>query len=177
MSDPYPYLGEIRMFGGVDPPPLPGWAVCDGRLLQISEFPELYSVIGNMYGGDGSQTFAVPDLRGRVPLHVCAGTYAPAQTGGAEQVILDITQLPSHTHVALAAATKAGTDTPTGNFWAGSSKYQEYATAPDGTVMSAQALTAFGGGQAHDNMHPYLPINFIIALHGRPPSRDEEEAS
>lgn len=169
------FVGEIRMFGGANAPP--GWVICDGRLLQVSEQTDLYNVIGNLYGGDGDTTFAVPDLRGRVPVHVAAGSYAPAQTGGAEQVILDVTQLPGHTHVALAAATKAGTSTPAGNFWAGSPKYTEYATAPDGTVMSTQALTAFGGGQAHENMHPYLPITFIIALTGRFPTGHGEEAS
>jgi len=167
------FVGEIRMFGGDYAPR--NWAICDGRLLQIGDYDELFNLIGTLYGGDGATTFAVPDLRGRMPMHVAAGAYLPAQKGGVEQVTLDITQVPSHSHVALAAATEAGASSPTRNFWAGSAKYAEYATAPDGTVMSALALTAVGGGQAHDNMPPYLPINFIIALTGLYPPPPEEE--
>jgi len=168
LSDPY--VGEIRMFGGDYAPQ--GWAICDGKLLQISDYPELYNLLGTLYGGDGNTTFAVPDLCGRVPIHRGPG-YATAQKGGLEQVTLTPSELPQHNHAPVQAAkTKAGASAPSGAFWAGSPSYQEYASAPDGsTVMAPGALTTAGSGQAHDNMSPFLAVNFIIAVFGHfPPS-------
>jgi microcystin-dependent protein len=162
-----PYVGEIRMFAGNFAPQ--GWAFCDGSLLAIADYTPLYDLIGTTYGGDGQTTFALPNLLGRVPVHQANG-FSLGQSAGSEEVTLTQSQLPTHSHVPQAARTTQGVNTPAGNVWAASPEYAEYGPAPDSS-MSAQALASTGGGQPHDNMVPYLAINFIIALFGIFPSQ------
>lgn len=168
MSDPY--IGEIRMFAGNFAPV--GWEFCNGQQLPISEFDALYALIGTRYGGDGVNYFNLPNLQSRIPVHMGpAPTYALAATGGVESVVLGNAQMPVHRH-ALAASSSAGTATsPSGNVWAPNSE-TPYSTVTAGAVpMSPAALPAAGGGgQAHDNMPPFLALNFIIALYGIYPS-------
>jgi microcystin-dependent protein len=166
MADPF--IGEIRMFGGNFAPQ--GWAMCNGALMPISENDALFTLIGTTYGGDGQSTFALPNLQSRVPMHVGPG-FALAQMGGEEQVTLTTNQLPAHSHVPAASTSNAGSSGPSGNVWAASPQYTEYAAAPDGTVMAAGAIGVAGGGQPHDNMVPFLCINFILSLFGIFPSQ------
>jgi microcystin-dependent protein len=162
-----PYIGEIRMFGGNFAPL--GWALCDGRQLAIGENEALFTLIGTTYGGDGQVTFAVPDLRSRVPLHVGQGNgLSPqvlGQTGGAETVTLQVNQLPQHTHNAGADATGGTQPNPQSAIWAASGLNQFSSNSPN-TTMNAAAIGNSGGNQPHENMLPFLALNFIIALEG-----------
>ncbi len=170
-----PYLGEIRMFAGNFAPV--GYAFCNGQLLLISEYEALFTLIGTTYGGDGQTTFALPDLRGRLPMHQGTGaglsTRVIGQTGGSETVTLTLNQLPQHTHVATGSGTDGNSLSPAGNVWAagagGANAYNN--TAPN-TAMNAQTIGQAGGNQPHEIMSPFLAINFIIALLGRFPSRN-----
>jgi microcystin-dependent protein len=168
-----PLLGQISMFAGNFAPR--GWALCDGRLLLISQYTQLYSVLGNIYGGDGRTTFALPDLRGRAPIHEGQGPGLSdkrlGQRGGAEQVILQVSNLPSHTH-SLNASTATGTsNVPTGNVHADTSVFdKEYATTAN-TAMSGTAIGNTGGNIPVSIVQPYLTITYIIALQGTFPSR------
>jgi len=162
-----PYIGEIRMFAGSFAPV--GWAFCDGALQAIADNQALFQLLGTTYGGDGVTTFALPDLRGRVPLHFGASagtsTYTLAQTGGVESVILSLNQIPSHSH-APQGQSGAGTQaSPQGNVWAASALGQFSASAPS-VPMAANALGTVGAGQAHDNMLPFTCVTFIISLFG-----------
>ncbi|WLR52037.1 tail fiber protein [Bacillus tianshenii] len=167
------YIGEIRMFSGNYAPQ--GWAFCDGQILPISQNEALYSLIGGIYGGDGRTTFALPDYRGRIPLHqgtnpLTGTTYNLGQKGGTETVTLIEQHLPSHTH-RVAASSQAGTSNdPTNAVWSGSGINQYSDQTPDGT-MSQEAITDVGGNQAHENMMPSLTISYIIALTGIYPQR------
>lgn len=166
-----PYIGEIRMFGGTFAPC--GWAFCNGQLLSIAENTALYSLLGTTYGGDGQNTFALPDLRGRAPVHI-GSTYPQGTSIGVENVTLTTTQMPTHSHPALALSSAGSSATPGGNYWAASSKsdnqYTNTLSAPN--PMNAAATTISGGSQPHDNMQPYLVISFIIALEGIYPPRN-----
>ena len=170
-----PFVGEIRMFAGNFPPV--GWAFCDGSLLSISENEVLFVLIGTTYGGDGQVTFALPDLRGRVPVHQGQGpglsNRVIGQLSGTENVTLIAGQLPAHTHVLNATATAAASSNGvagslTGAVAAGT---QIYGSAPGGAPMAASALTSTGGNQPHNNMAPFLSVNFIISLFGIFPSQ------
>lgn len=164
-----PYIGEIRMFGGNFAPA--GWAFCNGQLLAIAENDALFALIGTTYGGDGEQTFALPDLRGRLPLHITTG-YPLGQAGGSESVTLTLNQIPNHSHIPQASSQAGGASDPTGNVWAGSSLNQFTTDVP--TVpgsMNSGAIAAAGGGQPHENMMPYLTVSFIISLFGIFPSQ------
>ncbi|GAA0745322.1 phage tail protein [Dactylosporangium roseum] len=162
-----PYIGEIRMMAFGFPPRY--WALCDGQLLPITQNAALFSILGITYGGNGQTTFALPDLRGRRPVHV--GTaYSLGQTGGAETHALGLTELPVHTHVPRATAT-GGQPTPTGTVWA--PMPGGYAPGPD-THMAAASVAVVGNGQPHENMPPFLTVNFVIALQGIFPSRPQE---
>lgn len=164
-----PFIGEIRMFAGNFAPV--GWALCHGQILAISQYETLFSLIGTTYGGDGQLTFALPDLRGRVPVHHGAG-YVQGQIGGSESVTLTVEQLPAHSHTAVGSTT-ADENTLAGNYWSGSSAVIQYVPgASANTTMNAGALAARGGSQPHDNMAPYLALNFIIALEGVYPTQD-----
>lgn len=163
------YVGEIRMFAGTFAPV--GWAFCDGSMLSIAENEVLFMLLGTTYGGDGQTTFRLPDLRGRIPIHMgqnpnTGTTYNIGQQGGVEAVTLNAQQMPAHNH-AVRATTAAGTITsPSGAIWANST-LKEFATTGVATsAMAANAVMAAGRNQPHDNMMPYLGINFIISLYG-----------
>jgi microcystin-dependent protein len=163
-----PYIGEIRIFAGNFAPV--GWLLCQGQLLPISQYDVLFNLIGTTYGGDGQNTFALPNLASRIPYHQGSG-YTLGQMGGVEQVTLTGQQIPVHNHLAQGSSAGAGKAEPAGNVWGnwGQSMYQSTASAPD-TTMSPQALLPSGGGQPHDNMPPFLCLNFIIATEGIYPS-------
>lgn len=164
-----PMIGEIRMFAGNFAPL--GWALCNGQLLSIAGNDFLFTLIGTTYGGDGQTNFALPDLRGRVPIHDGLGaglsSYVQGQTGGTEQVTLNVNQMPAHNHVPQCLSTAGTSKNPKGQVWAadgGGSTFSYSSTANN--PMAAGALGVAGGSQPHDNVQPYLGINFIIALVG-----------
>jgi len=168
-----PYVGEIRMFGGSFNPA--GWMFCDGAVLPISENEVLFQLIGTTYGGDGQETFALPDLRGRVPIHMGQGSglsnYQIAENGGVESVTLTVQQMPAHNHTPQ-TANAGGSETPNGNFWANTATGKPYGAAPTTVVMNAATIAATGGNQPHDNAIPYLGINYIISLFGVFPTQN-----
>lgn len=160
-----PYVGEIRIFAGNFPPA--GWAFCDGALMPISENDTLFTVIGTTYGGDGQSTFGLPDLRGRLPVHQGNG-YQLAQSGGVESVTLTVSQIPSHTHAARCSSGGQNTSAnPINGTW-NTSDVMQYATSavPPDSTMNPAALDPTGGSQPHDNMMPYIGLNFILSLFG-----------
>jgi microcystin-dependent protein len=159
-----PYVGEIRMFGGSYAPE--GWAPCDGRLLKIADYEELFQAIGNCYGGDGTDTFALPDLRGRVPISI-SDDYPLGKSGGEEKVQLTVEELPAHTH-AVRASNTGGQENPFNNFW-GYSRSNPYFTGAGTVTMNQVAITPEGNDAAHENRIPYQAINFVIALTGKWP--------
>ena len=163
-----PYVGEIRMFAGNFAPN--GWMYCEGQLLPISENEVLFQLLGTTYGGDGQSTFALPDLRGRLPIHQGAG-FVLAQTGGAEEVTLTANQIPSHSHPFLASSNPGGTANPQGSVTANSPNVQVYIEDVPGVNMSASAISPVGGSQPHTNFQPYLCVGFIISLFGVFPSQ------
>ena len=161
------YVGEIRMFGGNFPPL--GWAFCDGQLMPISENETLFNLIGTTYGGDGQETFALPDLRGRFPMHVGPG-FGLGQVGGVETVTLTVSQIPNHNHTVLAQSNSGTQASPSNGVWAKSSLNQFSSLSPNAN-MNAGALSATGGSQPHDNMPPYLAVSFILSLFGDFPTQ------
>ena len=162
-----PYVGEIRMFGGNFPPV--GWLFCDGQQLPISENETLFQLIGTTYGGDGQETFNLPNLQSRVPMHQGSGVIL-AEAAGVEEVTLTTQQIPVHNHTFLGAAVPGDQITAAGNLTANSLNVTPYINqAPDGP-MSVQAITPVGGSQPHTNIQPYLCITFIISLFGIFPS-------
>lgn len=167
-----PYVGEIRLFGGNFAPA--GWMFCDGQLLAISENDTLFSLIGTTYGGDGQSTFALPDLRGRVPIHQGAGpgnsNRTVGESGGVEAVVLTPTQLPAHRHVLLATSRLADTAAVGGRITARSTTVDIYINESPAVALAPQAATLAGGSQPHENMMPTLGISFIISLFGIYPS-------
>lgn len=164
-----PYLGEIKMFAGTFA--INGWAFCDGSLLPISQYDALFSLLGTTYGGDGQQTFALPDLRGRAPVHASSSMPQGLVTG-TESVTLTQAQLPGHGHT-IATAAGGTVANPTGAFLAGTGSgnelYVPTNTAPAALVGSE--IGAAGGNQPHDNMMPFTAVTFLIALEGIYPSR------
>lgn len=163
-----PYVGEIRMFAGNFAPV--GWALCQGQIIPISENETLFNLIGTTYGGDGQQTFALPNLQSRIPLHV-GPSFALGQTAGEEEVTLTREQMPAHAH-ALIASTASGTQSsPAGNTLAASATVALYNGNPPNQVLAAPAVQNTGGGQPHENMQPFLVLNFIISLFGVYPSQ------
>ncbi|WP_284638160.1 phage tail protein [Paenibacillus silviterrae] len=165
------YLGEIRMFAGNFAPQ--GWALCNGQLMSIAENEALFALLGTTYGGDGQTTFALPDLRGRLPIHPSTD-YALGSQGGTETVTLLSNQLPVHTHTANASTAEATDVSPTNDVWAATIKaHYSNGTGQTPAAMNAGAIESIGGGQAHDNMMPTLTISFIISLYGVfPPQPD-----
>jgi microcystin-dependent protein len=161
-----PYVGEIRMFAGNFAPS--GWMFCEGQLLPIAENETLFQLIGTAYGGDGRTTFALPDLRGRLPVHQGNG-FALAQTGGAEAVTLAVAQLPAHGHPMRGSSDPAGARSPQGGVL-GRAPAGAYASEFTPGVLSPQAVAPAGGGQPHTNVQPYLCVHFIISLFGIFPS-------
>ena len=163
-----PYVGEIRMFAGNFAPA--GWMFCSGQLLPISEYETLFNLIGTTYGGDGQSTFALPDLQGRLPLHMGNG-FVLAETGGVEEVTLTVSQIPAHSHSLLASATTGDQINPAGNLPANSFNVTPYINDVPNGNMSASAISAVGGNQPHINFQPYLCVDFIISLFGIFPSQ------
>jgi len=164
------FMGEIRMVGFNFAPV--GWALCNGQLLSIADNEALYYLIGTTYGGDGQTTFALPNLQSRVPMHQGNG-HALGEMGGAEQVALNVSQLPPHIHLPQATQYYGGTSSdPTGNIWAMSEASKQYVAGDQPNApMSQAAMARTGGGRPHDNMPPYQAIYFVIALSGIYPSQ------
>lgn len=168
------YVGEIRMFAGNFAPV--GWVLCNGQLLSIAENDLLFMLLGTTYGGDGQTNFAVPDLRGRIPIHMgqnptTGTTYSIGQKGGSETVTLTVDQLASHTHPVYATKQTGDLANPSNAVWATSNLNQFSDQGVVDTVMAADTVSPAGGGQAHDNMMPFLCVNYIIAAEGLFPSR------
>jgi len=170
-----PFIAEIIMFGGNFAPR--GWAFCDGQLLAISQNTALFSLLGTTYGGDGRTTFGLPDLRGRVPVHPGNGPGLPpyqlGQKGGEAAVTLNTNQIPAHTHVPNCQSGEASSQSPVDAVWAkeAAGATATYASGPGNDQMNGAALGNTGGNQSHNNMPPYLGVNYIIALVGLYPSR------
>ena len=162
-----PYIGEVRLFGGNFAPV--GWSFCDGSLLSIASYEALFNLIGTTYGGDRQTTFALPDLRGRVPVHV-GGQFTLGQQGGSEQVTLTSAQLPAHQHSPAAVSGSGGTGSPKSAVWAGASSSM-YASGTADAPMNAATGSPAGSSQPHDNLSPFLVLTFIIALDGIYPSQ------
>ena len=164
-----PYVGEIRMFAGNFAPA--GWMFCEGQLLPISENETLFQLIGTTYGGDGQSTFALPDLRGRIPIHQGNG-FILAETGGAEEITLTAQQIPAHSHPLLASTGSASASDPAGNVGARITAAAVFAYGTDNPAqpLSSQAVGPVGGSQPHTNFQPYLCVDFIISLFGIFPS-------
>jgi microcystin-dependent protein len=169
-----PYVGEIRMFGGNFPPA--GWMLCEGQTLPISENEVLFQLIGTTYGGDGQETFNLPNLQGRAPLHMGQGpgisqSYQIGEQAGVESVTLTTQQIPIHNHSFLASIDAALSTDPTNQTIAQSSQIHIFTEDVTNRQMNAVALTPIGGSQPHENMQPYLCISFIISLFGVFPSQ------
>ena len=170
-----PYIGEIRMFGASFAPA--GWALCQGQLMPISENDTLFTLIGTTYGGDGQETFGIPDLQGRAPMHMGKGpavsqTYQIGEKAGVEVVTLTTQQIPIHNHAFLINSA-IGTDTnPSNKFLAASLSGKPYINATPDKFLSNQILAPVGGSQPHENMQPYLVVTFIISLFGVFPSQN-----
>lgn len=173
MSDPF--FAEIRIFGFTFPPL--GWAICDGQLLSVSQNQALYSIISNIYGGDGRNTFALPNIQGRMPLHKGQGPgltpFSLGEFGGSSSVVLQESQLPAHEHIVTTGYDKSDTNTPAYNTYMGQSVgTPAYNTASTPTVqMSDSALSPTGQNHPHQNMQPYLPMLFCICVDGYYPSK------
>lgn len=170
---PEPYIGEIRMFGGNFPPN--GWMFCEGQTLPISENDALFTLIGTTYGGDGQETFNLPNLASRVPIHMGTGpdgtTYQLGEMAGTEQETLTVQQIPNHTHSLTGSTGTATSQVPT-NLLAATAQANTYFNAPDAPAnLSPQAIGPAGGSQPHENTQPFLCINFIISLFGVFPSQ------
>jgi microcystin-dependent protein len=164
-----PYIGEIRMFAGSFAPA--GWAFCNGALMPISENDALFTLIGTTYGGDGQETFGLPDLQGRLPMHAGQGpglsqSYQLGEKGGVESVTLSTQQLPIHNHAMLGSTDTAVTSVPTANVIGKSTAIDLFVNAVPGDPLNNQAVTPTGGSQPHENLQPYLCISFIISLYG-----------
>ena len=161
------FIGEIRMFGGNFAPA--GWALCNGQLMAIDQNAALFNLIGTTYGGDGQTTFALPNLQSRVPVHVGPG-FALGQTGGAETVTLTTSQIPAHTHPGGVNSGAATASSPAGNVFATGTS-TPYSDQPADSALATPAIQSAGGSQPHDNMLPFLTVNFIISLFGIFPSQ------
>jgi microcystin-dependent protein len=157
-----PYIGEIRMFAGNFAPA--GWAFCDGSVIPISENDVLFYVIGTTYGGDGQQTFALPDLQGRVPVHI-GSSFPLGDRGGVESVTLILQQIPGHNHAMLASNDPSALQSPSGNV-TGQAASKIYRAGTPSTYLNSAAVALTGGNMPHENFQPYLCVNFIIALYG-----------
>ena len=161
-----PYVGEIRMFAGNFAPA--GWMFCEGQLLPISENETLFQLIGTTYGGDGESTFALPDLRGRLPIHPGNG-FTLAETGGAEEITLTVSQIAAHSHPLLATNDIPNQSSPAKNL-PGQAAAKFYRAGPPSVQLNQQVVATTGGSQPHSNFQPYLCIDFIVSLFGIFPS-------
>ena len=166
-----PFIGEIRMFAGSFAPS--GWAFCAGQLMPISENDALFTLIGTTYGGDGQETFGLPDLQGRIPVHAGTGTdgitYQLGEKAGVESVTLTTNQIPAHNHVPIASTVGGTLANPTNAMFSGASTGDQiYSTPPNppAGTMHVQGILPIGGSQPHDNVAPFLCISFILSLFG-----------
>ncbi|RYG86183.1 MAG: phage tail protein [Alphaproteobacteria bacterium] len=173
-----PYVGEIRILPYSRGAPR-GWQMCDGSLLQISQYEVLFNLIGTTYGGDGQSTFGVPDLRGRVPIHQGTGrglsSYALGQMAGTEEVTLTTQQMPAHNHLVIASSEAGSSSSPTANVLATVASepfYVDMATGGTAYPLPPATLTAAGGNVPHDNTAPTLTLNYCIAWAGIYPSQN-----
>ncbi|GAB4186737.1 MAG: tail fiber protein [Wenzhouxiangellaceae bacterium] len=171
-----PFLAEIRMVGFNFAPR--GWAFCDGQILPINQNQSLYSLLGTTYGGDGRTSFALPDLRGRTPIHVGRSDggqeHREGQKSGEETHTLAVNEMPQHNHLAHASSSPGDSPVPTSNLLGSTlnEAFRAFTSAGDLVNMRAGTITNVGGSQAHNNMQPYLALNFCIALQGLFPSRN-----
>jgi microcystin-dependent protein len=171
-----PFLGEIRLFGGNFAPR--GWMLCQGQVLSIAQNTALFSLLGTTYGGNGQTTFALPDLRGRVPVHAGQGPGLPevdlGEVSGVEQVSLIVSQMPAHAHTLPASSLASITGVPTGNVVADTTvaALPIYAGGGPSAPMDSTAMDPAGGSQPHENRMPFMAMNFIIAVEGIFPSRN-----
>ncbi|WP_341833414.1 phage tail protein [Paenibacillus pectinilyticus] len=169
-----PLVGEVRMFAGNFAPA--GWFFCDGQVLPISEYETLFQLIGTTYGGDGQSTFALPDLRSRVPLHqgtLQGNSFFVGQTGGVEEVTLTVQQIPQHSHTAQVSSKFGSTNSPKDTVVARSTlnQFTDSVGAKATPMGNASTVGSSGGSQPHTNLQPYLSINYIISLFGIFPSQ------
>ncbi|MDD5327069.1 MAG: tail fiber protein [Phycisphaerae bacterium] len=169
-----PFLGEIMLVPYNYAPR--DWAFCNGQLLSIAENPALFSLLGTTYGGDGHSTFGIPDLRGRVPIHAGTGLGLTnrrlGDRGGYEAVVLTVPQMPAHSHNAQGYSGDGNQEGPGGNVWAKKDRNDDYSSQDPNVAMSVKAIGSAGGGQPHENMQPYLVLNYVIALQGDYPPRN-----
>ena len=164
-----PFIGEVKMISWNYPPK--GWAFCNGQLMAINQNQALFSLFGTMYGGDGRVTFALPNLQGRVPIHM-GGGHNQGEVGGEQAHTLTKNEMPAHLHF-VTVDTDPGTASPTGSSrYAASTSVALYAPPNNLTAMDPNVIGNIGGSQPHQNMQPYLCINFIVALVGIFPSRN-----
>jgi len=163
-----PYIGEIRMVGFNFAPN--GWAFCNGQIMAIAQNDALFNLIGTTYGGDGVQTFALPNLQGRIPFHQGSGMVL-SQISGTETVTLLANQMPAHSH-SLAANSANGTQSSPAGAVCAASPLDEFSTGANAQLMAPSTITSAGGNQPHDNMPPFLVINFVISLFGIFPSQN-----
>ncbi len=162
-----PFLSEIRIMSFSFPPK--GWALCDGQLLPINQNQGLFSLLGTTYGGDGRVNFALPDLRGRTPIHM--GSHTLGERGGEQAHTISISELPTHMHTAQASSAGASAIVPSNSLVVAQSGFDAYHSATNLTSMIAGNIGNIGGSQAHLNMQPFLTLNFSIALQGIFPSQ------
>lgn len=162
-----PYVGEIRMFAGNFTPA--GWMFCEGQLLPISEYETLFQVIGTNYGGDGESTFALPDLRSRLPIHQ-GNNFILGETGGVEEITLTVNQIPSHKHTLLVTSGPGSANSPVLGVLAESPSISTFIEQGPETALSPQSVAPVGGSQPHTNFQPYLCVSFIISIFGIFPS-------
>ena len=162
-----PFLSEIRIMSFVFAPK--GWALCNGQLLPINQNQALFSLLGTTYGGDGQSTFALPDLRGRIPIHMGNG-FILAETGGAEEITLTVNQIPAHAHPLLVNSGQGSANSTQNNVLAASPTLDLYREAQPTVALFSGAVGPTGGSQPHTNFQPYLCVDFIISLFGIFPS-------
>ena len=162
-----PFLAEIKIISWNFPPK--GWAFCNGQLLPINQNQALFSILGTTFGGDGRQTFGLPNLQGRSPVHVGNGI-SLGEMGGETSHTLNISELPAHNHVPVGSNDQATLTAATGNLW-GTDGSNPFTPTP-AVAMNPACIQAVGGSQPHENMSPYLVLNFIIALQGIFPSQN-----
>ena len=168
-----PYVGEIRLFAGNFPPN--GWQFCDGQLISIAENEVLFDLIGTTYGGDGVNTYALPDLRGRVPVHQGNGgasTYVAGQSGGVESVTLGAGQMPAHRHAMLASTSAATATHGPAEVLGSSTAMKLYGSGTPNMAMDPNAISQVGGNQPHENMPPFVALSYIVSMFGIFPSQN-----
>jgi len=165
---PEPFLSEIKIFAFNFPPK--GWAFCNGQFLPINQNQALFSLLGTTYGGNGQTTFALPDLRGRAPIHF-GSSFILGQAGGEEAHTITMGEMAAHTHQTRASANGPSVQQPANNFWASNTGFSPYGATPD-AAMSPTCIGNVGGSQAHENRSPFLVLNFCIALQGIFPSQN-----